>query len=446
MRFKNYSGVLIAILFLIFSIPSTDAINAVEEKPMGEIKTDKALVYFICRDKQGFTDTPMYLMSDDQFLGILDDNGYNYAYIESGKHYLWHTWWFPINEFEFLPGQTYYLDLGRDRYSLLDELEGKTEIANVKYFFSADEKNFKKAHKILKKHYNKAFKIKKKDDEKRTIIQEVSPPNLPVDVASYLKVDEFTSIKLILIENISSQYNKTGETVLLEVKEDVVINNYVFIRKGEIVNGVIRESKHATDIPRCFLDIVIPYIKTTDGQLIPTVGRIFAFGEPGFSFYTGFMFITESPTDAYLMYGHEITVLTRNDAWIDPTKNEDSNLNNEFTQDKKLLKIDGNIDKPSKHVSIDKVINNYMDIEIVFPVNQTIKEIYINRINGVELPLTYYPKTIKYDDEQNCRIVFSNRDFVRFLPVQNRINIVELKGSFLEGEEFCVNVIADFIR
>jgi hypothetical protein len=78
------------------------------KRAFGEVKKDKALVYFICRPNQQVNKVNIF--DGEQFLAVIKKNYYSFVYLEPGKHFVW---WNGLrgNQFEFVPGQTYYLDL-----------------------------------------------------------------------------------------------------------------------------------------------------------------------------------------------------------------------------------------------------------------------------------------------------------------------------------------------
>lgn len=58
----------------------------------GEVRDDKALLYFIRSPDWGRgAESLLYLFSDDKFLGILPKNSYTFVQMNPGMHYLWHS-------------------------------------------------------------------------------------------------------------------------------------------------------------------------------------------------------------------------------------------------------------------------------------------------------------------------------------------------------------------
>ena len=436
---------IIVFMFLTLMFSSSYAISKDVQKVFGKTKADKALVYFICMKNHGFSDSSIYIMSSEQYIGALDGDGYTYAYIEPGKHYLWHTRWrFAINEIEFLPGQTYYINISRRQYSLLDEIEGKALVNYVKYYYLVDEDSQKTATRVLKKNLKKAMEHKQKRDMNKVFISEVPPQSEPINSDEYVKIDSCTPIKLDFFENVSSSYSKNGDVVFLRVRDNVIIDNKVCVRKGEFVKGYIREARPAKSTTEGFLDIVIPGVPTVDNQEIPVVGQVFRFGNSG-SFKTlgygsGVLYLSEEGQQAYQLYGQEITVLTRSDSWVNPAEvNNERRIENIDNRNGTVIK--GKFVKP--RALFESVISGKnQDVKIIFPFEQQIIHLMITTINGYKIPIVIYPKSIEYKDKE-FHAIFEGRDFIRFLSVGRKINNIELKGTLPLGQDFYIMVDAN---
>ena len=77
---------------LIGSLQSAHAVQRSKEKTYGQVRDDKALVYFVRSPDWGRgVDSLLYLFSDNEFLGLLSKNSYTFVQLDPGLHYLWHS-------------------------------------------------------------------------------------------------------------------------------------------------------------------------------------------------------------------------------------------------------------------------------------------------------------------------------------------------------------------
>jgi len=81
----------VAIFMLISStsgLRAEDYVVKHKSKEMGEVKSDKALVYILRPSFVGFA-VKMWAFADDQFLGVTYGKNYSYAYVNPGEHVFW---------------------------------------------------------------------------------------------------------------------------------------------------------------------------------------------------------------------------------------------------------------------------------------------------------------------------------------------------------------------
>lgn len=217
----------------------------------------------------------MYLFMNEQFLSLFKKDTYLLVNRNPGINTLWFSdgeKGYVLNEFEFIPGQTYYINIGYNGYhSLLNPVDGAQLLQKGLTPSSTDEKTEKLASDMLKKiSLNKEAKLE----------SFINKPKIVSNNLTDLKLPQFTPIKLSFIDNIFSDINKTNVSTRLKVVEDVMINGKVCIPKGTVVNGVNWNivPAHGHGNPG-FIDIVIPEIKLQEDMNVPIIGRYIKSGD-----------------------------------------------------------------------------------------------------------------------------------------------------------------------
>ncbi|TCL67330.1 hypothetical protein EDC14_101418 [Hydrogenispora ethanolica] len=229
-----------------------------------------AKVYFI---RQLEAAQAVYLFSDAQFLCLLKRNTYFLATIDPGLHLIWLSTGaksYALNEFELVPGQTYYIDISNGRaHSLLNRLEGLQLLQRVGTPAASDEKAAKRAVTILEKHYGMG-KVKPDGSLKATIKAMPETKDEPGSV----DMPRFTPLKLSLVGDIASNAYQTNDRIPLEVSENVMVQDQLLIPKGTPVNGIVWEAHSRGSFGQPgHIDIVIPEIELDEATRIPIIGR-----------------------------------------------------------------------------------------------------------------------------------------------------------------------------
>jgi hypothetical protein len=332
----------IKVLFILFAILSVclayNNIFAAEKGPQ------TAEVYFIHPPEE--VDPQIYLFCDNQFLAFLNQGTYYQAEVTPGIHFLWASDGiraFPINELEFIPGQTYYLELGgSDYHSLLSPLEGARLLRRVKRPAKFDGNTFIKASKLIDKYYLSG-KIGPGNSIKMTIPKVAAHEvNLAAEEISLVKIPQFTPIKLSFTELAVSNHATTNDTVTLQVAEDVVIGNQVCVPRGTVAKGLFWNVRpaHGYGMPG-LIDIIIPEVQISPNLQIPVIGRYIRTGnakvdearawEAGIGhsnakigtilvdalIVSGFAAQVRGK-DVVISPGQEVTVWTRDEFWLKP--------------------------------------------------------------------------------------------------------------------------------
>src|SRR5688500_15717460 len=80
-------------------------------KQEGQVAVDSALVYFMREARFQGGGRTMFLYSDDQFVGTLDNDCYTFASLPPGRHLLWLNWARINLEVELEAGKTYWYNV-----------------------------------------------------------------------------------------------------------------------------------------------------------------------------------------------------------------------------------------------------------------------------------------------------------------------------------------------
>ncbi|HBF38762.1 MAG TPA: hypothetical protein DDW50_15765 [Firmicutes bacterium] len=331
-------------LFILFAILSVclayNNILAAEKAPQ------TAEVYFIHPPEE--VDPQIYLFCDNQFLAFLNQGTYYQAEVTPGIHFLWVSDGiraFLINELEFIPGQTYYLELGgSDYHSLLSPLEGVHLLQRVNSPATFNDNIFIKASGLIDKYYL-TNRMKPESSIKITILKvAANEVNSAAEETSLIKVPQFTPIKLAFTELSASNKAKTNDIVTLQVAEDVVSGNQVCVARGTVVKGLFWNVRPARGygMPG-LIDIIIPEVQISPTVRMPVIGRYIVAGNAkvdearareasignssanegigailvGTLIASGFAAQVRGK-DVIISPGQEVTVWTRDEFWVKP--------------------------------------------------------------------------------------------------------------------------------
>jgi len=137
------------------------------EKVYGEVKSDKALIYFI-RPSIGDT-SGNWIFEDDQLLTYTVESSYSFVYAEPGRHLIWFSKDALVaeHEIELIPGQTYYISVGYE-FCFLNEEAGKMLINKVLTYIEVDNSVLKIARRKVEEYYPIAQK-EETEKEKATM-------------------------------------------------------------------------------------------------------------------------------------------------------------------------------------------------------------------------------------------------------------------------------------
>lgn len=297
------------------------------ENPAG-----KAKVVFICQ--RGQPVFGLYVFVDDRLGANLSGNTATEIEIDPGKHVFWYSFGSEqgrFNEFELVPGQTYYFEVKKDAfYSLLTGQAGEELLNQVKFRRSPKPRHIRKANKIIEKKYQGIL-----EESQASAMFTADIEALPDPSFAAVKIPQYTPVRLTLLENISSSFNIAGEKVRFEVEEDVMIEEKLCIEKGTAVIGQVQTALGSEGLGKPgLIDLVISEIQTRSGANIPTIGRLVMSGvsrapqvhvlntSTGGGVLGGIVAGTMSSRirglDITKFTGEQLTVWVRFDTWVEP--------------------------------------------------------------------------------------------------------------------------------
>ncbi len=128
--------------------------------PLGEVDTEKALVYVVRPATMGFAIKSFFLV-DDEIMGINKGRSYFFTYVEPGSHVFWSkSENIDAMEFKVEAGKTYFIkqkvQMGgfraRTKLELLDEIDGQAALAKCKKHSTMTEEGRLKGLEIARDH------------------------------------------------------------------------------------------------------------------------------------------------------------------------------------------------------------------------------------------------------------------------------------------------------
>lgn len=129
--------------------------NRSPDKQVGEPRPDQALVYLIREKRYVGSGRTMFVFSDQEFLGALDNNSYTFAYLPPGKHLLWLNWAKVNVEIDAEAGKTYYFAISTE-FDALDEQSGKAFLDGIAAYATPEPREIEKAAEHIRKRHGKA--------------------------------------------------------------------------------------------------------------------------------------------------------------------------------------------------------------------------------------------------------------------------------------------------
>jgi hypothetical protein len=485
----------IAAISRIGAMPAHSA-EVTTDKPAVVAPEDKALVYFV-RSKRPGKSLSTFLYIDDEFVGVLEDNSFTYAFVEEGRRELWT---FPTLElpkllkampnpflpgwdpwegsgFEATRGRTYYFWFDdprdtQDTHVRLDEEEGAKWIDKVKFYSSPTREESRISAQHLSTRGAKTIEWL---EQAHAETHEYSTPEMPADRAGFIRVDANSEVHLELVQNVMTRYGSTdatGDDVWFRVTRDSVSAGVVWLREGTLVRGILSHVKdRRSSTQGGTLDVAIPAVVAVDGTVVPTQGEIRDQGGkasgPGVArilltaVHVGFALLggdTGGPgrragKDAYLLLGSTTTIYTRAPVWISPASataaSEEQTLQPPALRlrapTSTLVKAPENV-----HVKVQfvgrpaKTRREAPELEFLLELPQRPDTVRVRSIAGQFPPVEIEVKEVKKVG-RGWRCIFDWWQIVRFLPLadEDRHIALELEGVLEDGTAFVVDAAVD---
>lgn len=112
-----------------------------------------------------------------------------------------------------------------------------------------------------------------------SIILKVQLPSYAKD-SKIINLEHNTLVVLVLLEDLSSKLNKSGDSVELVVRDDVIVDNNALIMSGTKVIGKINLVREARILGEPGAISVVPgYVDAIDGQEVSLGGTFYAKGK-----------------------------------------------------------------------------------------------------------------------------------------------------------------------
>ena len=367
MRFRATFAAMLAVMTVIGGLGSVPmrAAQTTTDKPTVQVPEDKALVYFV-RPKRPGSRLTTFLYIDDEFVGVLEDNSFTYAFVEEGRHVLWTFLTLDVKArlikamskimvgepwegsgFNAVRGRTYYFWFDdpkkmQDEHVRLDEKEGAEWIDKVKFYSTPTSKEAQTSAQHLT---NRSTEAVERFELAYAEIPEYSTPEVPVDRTGFIRIDANTEISLELVQNVVGtitsgdgrmiHLDSIGDDVWFRVTGDSASAGGVWLREGTLVRGILyHEKDRRSSVVGDVLDVVVPAVVAVDGTVVPTQGEIYQQGgrQPKADRVVRNLLWTQQVLwghrgpgpypgkRADLLLGSMATIYTRDPVWIAPVR------------------------------------------------------------------------------------------------------------------------------
>ena len=447
-RFASWVLAVLAMILTVVPVVLSGADRDEEARPLGEIMPDKALIYLI---RPGGDTTRLYtsfVYSDQVFLGTVGDSSYGIAYADPGEHLLWivrEGWLVASERFEFMSGQTYYLKVDPYTITMLPREVGLAAIGGVRSHKVTTEKEID----ISRRHIEKKWaKVQKRDAaEPRAAIQKMVAEPAPADVTGRLRIPKGTTLKLELLENVSTWLSRSGDTVRFGVVDALVIDGSTLLQAGTNVDATLTRVETGTTSGKPgLIDIAIPGVRAADGSLVPLVGRVMGAGadrtgasaqSAALSAVTGGFgggLATEGGA-VLIQIGGIYEAVTTADVWVDPRHVTPPVLAPAGVEIPGLALVSS-----AREIKCDigRACAGVGDIVVTLQSEQPPTTVSIRSIDGRELPSAVPASAMMRAKDGGWMCTFPGWTVVRNLPLKAGLAsaALRLEGSLDDGTAF----------
>ncbi|HUP21703.1 MAG TPA: DUF4410 domain-containing protein [Thermoanaerobaculia bacterium] len=187
-----------------------EAALAAEKSPTkqeGEPTADAALVYFMREPRFMARARTMFVYSDDQLAGTLDNDCYTFATLPPGEHLLWLNWAKVNLEVELEPGKTYWYNVF-DEIRPIEESFGRALLGGLSGYCTPTDEERRTSAKHVSERFDKAQRVaaKKPADQPDVTAQKRREKN----VAKWPRV-ELAACEVLVVEDFAMADPKAGE-------------------------------------------------------------------------------------------------------------------------------------------------------------------------------------------------------------------------------------------
>jgi hypothetical protein len=145
----------LAVLLPATGIPAS-ADEPVDVRPVGEVRSDSALVYFVRQYNFAGGGRTWYVYSDDTFVGVLDNDCYAFSNLPPGRHLLWLVPNRIASPIELEAGKTYYLDVFLGGIRAVDRTAGEGLVGRAEEYCTPDADQSEDSAEEIRDGYGKA--------------------------------------------------------------------------------------------------------------------------------------------------------------------------------------------------------------------------------------------------------------------------------------------------
>jgi hypothetical protein len=285
----------------------------------------KALVYFIRPGHLNGAAGSVYVFADKTVAAVLGNGTYGYAQLEPGRRLFWTTWVKATRELDLVPGETYYLDVWRE-IVVVDPAQGRALIEKVHDLSEPDQGDREKAASYIDKKYGRAVEKEAKREKAPIAAAESATAAAPEPETrdGMVRIPAYTQGLLEFMETVTSEFSPTGTPVAFRLVEDVVVDGETIAHAGSFVRGVVRQSSHGKSGGKAgVLEVVIPSLKTEQGEVVPLVAQEVGSGtdHENAAQTAGLLggilgVLLVHGREAFYLAGDRLKVWTREDAWV----------------------------------------------------------------------------------------------------------------------------------
>lgn len=433
----NKKTLLLTLLLFTF----TSSVLAVTKSPVkkyGEVKLDKALVYFVRPSSYLASLRTYFIYSDQEFATALDNNTYSFTYLDPGEHLIWTNWTSLQKKMIFEEGRTYYFQIF-DKVLYLSEEQGKTAVLSSANFATPTEKEIKKSAAHIKNRYQRASKKMGKDDYAEPISNFVAANSIQRPGSVLLAANK--PIRIKLLENVTSVHTTTGQKIHFETAEDVFEKNKLLIAKGKPCEATLwhKDDGKLGGVSGSF-ELLVTSVTAVDGSLIPVFGQIATaqgtdrINEASFmGMYAGALgFLSVKSRQSFLFSYQEFTVNTKENVWITPVSGNKNGLHTEN-------QMPGVITDNAYTAIINQAVRfqphkktKPKDITVELDSKFGWDELTLVGVNGIAIPEAV-PAKHKVQSKKSQAFVFDGWSIVRFLPIGTGQNKFDLNFKAVSG-------------